>query len=362
MRQIFMERAGPLAGKVDLGKGGATCHDHGEQECWAHSQAKSLSQKKSPWKGVPTLECGQARVRAVRAAAVWPVHGIIAGLVPHHLSRQYRELKELAAGDLGGAAVATLIGDMAQHARKILDGCELVDLISRVPSKTYFGFRGTVESRPVNVALFVHDPEQFSLLLETFQKGMPNARAEEITRTAYTIALSVFAAHDVNDVGRKASATFFEILIGHMVARALDVSPRKKVRMPESQVELPTDYVFDPGRNRRKIHLPIKTSTRERGVQAWVHHLILDGVFGKGRFRGVLVVCGETKRNARTREVIEICVPAQWQMFQERVSELSRIYYLDPPEPYLALTHAHPQVVVKPFGEAFDELRELLAT
>jgi hypothetical protein len=122
----------------------------------------------------------------------------------------------------------------------------------------------------------------------------------------------VFAVHDVNEVGRKTSATFFDILIGHMVSRALGVSPRKKVRMPETDVELPTDYVFDPGRNQRKIHLPIKTSSRERGVQAWVHHLILDGIFGKGRFRGVFVLCGETKRSKKTGEVIEICIPAQW--------------------------------------------------
>jgi len=85
--------------------------------------------------------------------------------------------------------------------------------------------------------------------------------------------------------------------------------------MPESDVELPTDYVFDAGRNRRKIHLPIKTSTRERGVQAWVHHLILDPIFGTGRFLGVLVIYGETNRQ-RTGSVIEVCVPAQWQMFQ----------------------------------------------
>ena len=269
-------------------------------------------------------------------------------------------LKRLAAQNLSGDSVASLIAEMASWSRELLAGYELVDLTSLVAGKSYFGFRGTTESRPVNVDLYIHDHGQFTSLLESFLIGMPNASPEEITRTAYTIALSIFAAHDVNNVGRKASATFFEILIGNMVARALGVSPRKKVRMPESQVELPTDYVFDPGRNRRKVHLPIKTSTRERGVQAWVHQLILDGIFGKGRFRGVLVVCGETKRNTKTGEVIEICVPAQWQIFQERVSELSRVYYLDPPEPYLALANAHPPVAVRPFGEAFGDLRELL--
>jgi hypothetical protein len=280
--------------------------------------------------------------------------------LPAHLKRQYQRLKKVAAKDLGSEEVAKLIAEIVTHARDLLAACEMVDLTSRVAGKSYFGFRGKADSRPVNVDLYVHDPLEFRYLAESFLAGTPQAAPEEITKTAYTMAISVFAAHDVNEVGRKTSATFFEVLIGHMVSRALGVAPRKRVRMPESQVELPTDYVFDPGPNRRKVHLPIKTSTRERGVQAWVHHLILDGIFGKGRFRGVLVVCGETKRNARTGEVIEICVPAQWQIFQERVSELSRIYYLDPPQPYLALAHAHPPVDVQPFGHAFADLRELL--
>ena len=179
-------------------------------------------------------------------------------------------------------------------------------------------------------------------------------------RAAYTIAYSVFAANDVYEVGRKASATFFEILIGHMVARALGVSPRKKVHIPESEADLPTDYVFDPGRNSRKMHLPIKTSTRERAVQAWVHQLVLERIFGAGAYKGVLVVSAETKRDSRTGEVIEICVPKQLQMFQSRVAEISRIYYLDPPQVYLNLAGHFPRVEVKSFGEAFGELGELL--
>ncbi len=147
---------------------------------------------------------------------------------------------------------------MEAHAREILAKCELVNLTSKVAGKSYFGFRGKAESRPVNIGLYVHDPSEFSEMIESFLTGMPGAKTEEITRTAYTMAISVFAAHDVNEIGRKASATFFEILIGHMISRTLGVSPRKKVRMPESEVELPTDYVFDPGRNRRKVHLPIK--------------------------------------------------------------------------------------------------------
>jgi hypothetical protein len=47
-------------------------------------------------------------------------------------------------------------------------------------------------------------------------------------------------------------------------------------------------------------------------------------------------------------------------MFQSRVAEISRIYYLDPPHVYLNLAAGFPRVQVRSFGEAFGELRELL--
>jgi hypothetical protein len=71
-------------------------------------------------------------------------------------------------------------------------------------------------------------------------------------------------------------------------------------------------------------------------------------------------VSAETKRDSRTGEVIEICVPKQLQMFHSRVAEISRIYYLDPPQVYLNLAAEFPRVEVKSFGEAFGELRGLL--
>ena len=282
--------------------------------------------------------------------------------MPQHLSQQYQRLKAIASEDLRGTAVARLISEMALWSRQILQRAERVQLTSRVVGKRYYGFRGNGESRPINEALYVNDQRELSRLLRAFRNGFRAATREDITRSAYTIAYSIFAANDVYEVGRKASATFFEILIGHMVARAVGVSPRKKVRIPESGADLPTDYVFDPGRNSRKIHLPIKTSTRERAVQAWVHQLVLDRIFGTGVYRGVLVVSAETKGDSKTGEVIEICVPKQLQMFQSRVAEISRIYYLDPPQVYLALANDFPRVEVKSFGEAFEELQALLHT
>jgi hypothetical protein len=284
--------------------------------------------------------------------------------VPEQLSRQYEQLKKTSVESLGGAAVANLISDMALHARQILRRTERVRLNS-VTGKNYFSFRGAEQSRPVNVALYEDSDREFARMLRRFRDGLPSNDVDAVTRATYSIAYSVFAAHDVHEVGRKASATFFEILIGHIVARALGIPPRKKVLLPESSADdptyLPTDYLFDPAPRSRKIHLPIKTSTRERAVQAWVHQLVLERIFSTGRYRGVLVVASETKRNRRTGQVIEICVPGQLQMFQSRVTEMSRVYYLDPPRAYLELANSDPRIEVKLFGYALSELPQLLS-
>jgi hypothetical protein len=279
--------------------------------------------------------------------------------VPEQLKLQYGKLKRTCVPDLGSASVADLLCEMAVRARHILRTAERIPLTSKT-GKSFFSFRGASQSRPINEALYAAARE-FDGLLELFCRGFQPGDRERVVRSIYSIAYSIFAAHDVCDVGRKASATVFEILIGHVIARALEVSPRKKVRIPESGADLPTDYIFDPGPRSRKIHLPIKTSTRERAVQAWVHQLVLERIFGTGMYRGILVVASETKRDTRTGEVIEICVPRQLQMFQARVAEISRIYYLDPPRAYLELANAFPRVEVKQFGPALEEIPSLLA-
>ena len=95
-------------------------------------------------------------------------------------------------------------------------------------------------------------------------------------------------------------------------------------------------------------------------MQAWVHQLVLERIFGACLYRGVLVVASETKRNSRTGEVTEICVPRQLQMFQARVAEMSRVYYLDPPSVYLDLAADTPRIDVRSFAQALCDLPGLL--
>ncbi|HTZ74351.1 MAG TPA: hypothetical protein VMB47_10555 [Candidatus Aquilonibacter sp.] len=280
------------------------------------------------------------------------------------LARQYEQLKATAIEALGGVPVAELISEMASRSRGVLQRGERIALTSNT-GKSYFSFRGAQQSRPVNAALYEDNERQFARLLRAFRAGLASNTAEDIVRAVYSIAFSVFGAYDISDIGRKASATFFEILIGHIVARGVGTPPRTRVRIPESPEDdpayLPTDYLFDPGPRSRKLHLPIKVSTRERAVQAWVHQLVLERIFGAGQYRGVLVVATETKRDSRTGQVIEICVPRQLQLFQARLTEMTRVYYLDPPRPYLNLADANPTpVAVKSFGDALSELPQLL--
>jgi hypothetical protein len=89
------------------------------------------------------------------------------------------------------------------------------------------------------------------------------------------------------------------------------------------EATLPTDYVFDLGPNRAKFHVPVKTSTRERMIQVWAHQRVLDGVCGTGRFLGIPIILAETKTGRKKREVIEICLPDQWRIYQMHIAQLN---------------------------------------
>ncbi|MFZ0593908.1 MAG: hypothetical protein WAM39_25860 [Bryobacteraceae bacterium] len=278
------------------------------------------------------------------------------------LAAKYESLKMLAASDLKSPAVGGLLFDMARDGSATLwQQCHKLEMKSKVRGKEYIAFAsGERMSRPFNSALYVEDSSALDLA-QAFINAPTTLSAADATRAAYTIAMSVIGANEVSGVGRKASATFFEVLIGHMVATAIGVNPSKKVKMPEDpSILLPTDYVFDLGHKKPKIHLPIKTSTRERVVQAWVHQLVLKTIFGNKVYRGLLVVISETKGASKTRIVTEICIPGQIALFQSRIVELERMYYLDPPERYLALATAEPMPVdVRPFGDFFAEVKQL---
>lgn len=176
--------------------------------------------------------------------------------------------------------------------------------------------------------------------------------------------MSFCAFNDITaDGDKKTPGTYFEIIVGHLLATAFGVKPRNRVEVltvEDERSTLPTDFIFDLGPRRLKFHVPVKTSTRERAIQVWAHQRMLNGVYGEGRFKGVLVALAETKLDLKKREVVEICLPEQWAVYQRFVAQMDRVYYLDIPAKYEALSHQFPYISVKTFGEFYFEQDRLL--
>lgn len=246
-----------------------------------------------------------------------------------------------------------------------------IDLRSLVSGKKYFALSaGKKASRAVNDALFA-ESDSTDLFLDALEDGDPKKfetalrklGPDKINVAVYTVAMSFFCVIDLLKEGdQKTPGTFFEYLVGHLFARLLGVSPAKRVAVLNLDMEgtLPTDFIFDLGVDQPKFHVPVKTSTRERVIQVWAHQRVLDGVYGVGRFIGTPVIAGETKTDKEKREVIEICLPDQWRIYQAHIAQLRRIYYLDVPIAYKGLNDVFPRIAVKP-GEFFFETKALIS-
>lgn len=229
-----------------------------------------------------------------------------------------------------------------------------------MPDKEYFAFgAGKRLSRAVSGQLFVSDFGEWDALRRNAAANRsPDIDSERITRIIHSAAVSFFCFIDLTKEGdQKTPGTFFEYLIGCLFAARLGVNPTTKlpVLSLDAKATLPTDFIFDHGPNRAKYHVPIKVSTRERVIQVWAHQRVLNGVYGTGRFLGTPVILTETKTDKRKREVIEICLPDQWRIYQTHIAQLKRIYYLDVPARYAKLNEAFPPLSVKPFGRFFAE-------
>lgn len=283
------------------------------------------------------------------------------------LARQYQELKTVAKRDLKSTEVSAKLSEITRDAFTFVTSkCRKKELVSMVPDKAYFSFnRGTKLSRPINDALFIVDQRLLERYLVTFQSGqLATFSSDEITRLIYTMAMAFCAATDAQKIGdKKTPGTYFEYLIGHLFARELGVNPQKEIEVLrlDTPASLPTDFVFDLGPDRTKLHLPVKTSTRERVIQVWAHQRIIDGVYGAGRFKGILVVLTETKLDLKSRQVVEICLPEQWRAYQMFVAQLERVYYLDVPRRYAVLAGVYPNIQVKILGEFYIEKNRLIA-
>lgn len=287
------------------------------------------------------------------------------------MAGEIESLYNALVGKAGQAAVTDLKGDdtsdrlasLAVAAKGYLSTIRRKDLESKVSGKSYFMFSDAVRgktSRPVNPAMFDDglDRRTIDRVLACDIEGMT---ASEITRVVYTLAMSYCASADIlKSSDQKTPGTYFEFLIGHIVSRRLDVNPDKQITVPtlDQKVTLPTDFVYNLGEGKNRVHLPIKISTRERVVQVWAHQRVLDGMHGVARFKGVLVVMAETNKQ-QEKSVTEVCLPNQWMAYQMYIAQMFRVYYLDLPQKYVALKDRYPFIQVKQFGDFFFEVDKI---
>jgi len=275
--------------------------------------------------------------------------------------KAYRDVGDRVKADSASAEATDALGTLFARCQGYLADTERQPLTSRVAGKDYFAFRrGSKHSRAVNTSLYLGNPDPVGSFLDAVHANTPDALPSlDITRACYTVAMAFCCVIDLGKEGdQQTPGTLFEYLVCHLFSRRLGVKGIREVDVLnlDMAAKLPTDYIFDLGQGRPKFHLPVKTSTRERAVQVWAHQRVLDGVYGTGRFSGILVCLAETRLDSRKLEVIEICVPLQWRLYQMFIAQMKRVYYLDIPEPYRALNNVFPRIRVRPIGDFFSEV------
>ncbi len=233
-------------------------------------------------------------------------------------------------------------------------------LITRVVGKSYFAFvspDGVRRSRAVNTKIFGDENLIIPFLTSVKQRNFVDTHdTQAITRACYTLVMAFSALVDLLNPGdRQTPGTYFQYLLTHLLCRYLGTLPSERLvlRLGDTPISLTMDLLFQVGS--KNLHVAVKTSTRERASEFWVHQRILDMAFPNDRYIGMFFGLAETKLDQRTLEVVEITVPSQWRAYQAYVAQIQRIYYLDPPSAYLALSTATPPLHVKMFGDFFFE-------
>jgi hypothetical protein len=278
----------------------------------------------------------------------------------------FSNLTKIAKTNLKNNDVSELITKIVMDSLEYLSMHSVKEnIISKIPNKTYFQFRLKNDvsfSRPVNSNLFVDKIKQEDIF-KILKSDINHFKHFFISQLIYTMAMSYCCAVDLlKKRDQKTPGTYFEILIGHIFSVKYNMNPDKKIQVInlDKKTTLPTDFVFNLGTEKSRIHLPIKTSTRERVIQVWAHQRVIDGVYGVNKFRGILVCINETNKQSKDNSVIEVCLPGQWAIYQMYIARMYRIYYLDIPEKYALMSKAYPFIQVKEFADFFNEADDLV--
>ena len=277
------------------------------------------------------------------------------------LSECFNRLKKLLSKNYDDGFSQALF-DAIKAARSVLDESTLIDLPTKVPEKRYIAFQASSKmSRAINVDLY--DADGYLEALEKLMRGETDGLSVgAINSCVYTSTIIFCAANDLlKKSDQKTPGTFFEYLCAAILKNTLGVVPSKSLAVMnlDRNEKLPTDLIFDMGHEKPKFHVPVKTSTRERIIQVWAHQRVIDGAYGTGRFLGCPIILGENKKDSKTREVVEICLPSQWRLYQMHVAQLWRIAYLDIPSAYERLSKVFPPVPVTTLGDLLADGGEL---
>jgi hypothetical protein len=212
-------------------------------------------------------------------------------------------------------------------------------------------------SRAVRDDLFLDDPSEFreawTMLLDELvacagSRALTSIDPLEVDRLYYTAVIAFAVALEVGGSGdRGGPGTFFEMAVGPAVALLTGIAEESAIRIPvpgaEGEVEtVTTDLSFHPSDGSPVLVLPTKISTRERISQAYVHQAILEKADAGRVYRSALCIGGETNMFVRKGEprsvgsvfVRDTLVPNTIVLYQRYISQLSALYYLDPPYEY----------------------------
>ena len=251
--------------------------------------------------------------------------------------------------------------DLIEMADNTLQACDRVELSTSIEGKRYHKLIGKAgyPSRPINSILFDESLSDSKTIFHAILKGdRKSYSSEEITKAVYTVCISCCAGIDVTKKSdRKTQGTLFEWICAAMMEGVLKVRPERAMEILNLDLKgkLPTDLIFNLGNEKPKFHIPVKTSTRERIIQVWAHQRMLDGVYGTGRFLALPLILTETKLDAKTQKVTEICLPWQWRLYQMHIASLWHVCYFDAPTEYLKLNEVFPPVRVITVGDALCE-------
>lgn len=298
--------------------------------------------------------CPHSVIFVLKCASRSVRHGANGVARQAELRNAYRNVRQVCQRDWRSDEASIAIGRLAVLALRFLsERANPVTLRSSVAGKNFISFsRNDVVARPANRDLFELDAEYVE---EHWRSWREQPTATGFERLAYTVALAPCLAFELmNRNNKKGPATYFECLVGHIFARSLDLEPTRHATLPVlgQRSRMTMDFLFERAEGVANIHLPIKMSTRERIVQAWAHQRVLDATFGLGHYQGIMVLFSETKLDSRTLDVVEICVPDQWLIYQTLLAKMHCIYYFDMPVRYRELARTHPEVIqIKPIGD-----------